>query len=770
MPERATAGQTPSGGAGERVGHVLDVVAFYALLLVLAMRPLISETYASGLEGIGRASASLGDPTPAVTAWFDGTIWAAAVAAGASVTLRRRRWRLTGIEIGAGILLVAAAVSTLAAGNKRLALNASTDWLTALVLLVVLANLCRDRMRIGLLLAVLSATGLASMARCTMQKTADYADTLHEYERTREAFWENQHIALDDPRVELYERRLKAAETSGFLPLSNTQGALLSLSGFALLGLRGLIVRRRWSARILFVPALLAFAMIFWTGSKGALLAAAIGLVGWLVLSFMQEELRSRWRLALLTAWLGIAGLVSAGAVYGVINGGLPGDSLGFRWNYWQVTRHIIAEHAAVGVGAMNFDSAYLAAKPVQYPEEIRDPHNFVLSLVAQWGVLGGVGLIAVLFGASWMMARTWGRREPTDTPPPVHDPQARYLGLQWMVAIAVGFFFLRLWLMRGWLSDASGTAYVFFDMGFYGLIWMLGFAGLCWMTRGGWAGDLDQCQVACLAGVFAFLLHGLIDVAMFYPGTLTPMAALGALLLVSGPSSDAGNRFATVHGWIACSVAIVGTLAVIVLVVIPVTQTSSLLTEARFRNWLIVERASLYEQAMAADPLDPTPAAELAETLASSGDADALGRAIRAISQAVSRDPRQIGWYRARANLLEMSWRQTHSMADLIGALGSARHVVMLYPNSPDDHIWLADMLVRTATGDESQDAAAEAIANYQRALDLDEDRRAGEIRKWSPARRQAVVDRMQLLMEAAASRPAPIDTADSRPASQPS
>lgn len=763
MSERVTAGVQKVSNGRERCGDFIDAVAFYVLLLVVAMRPLVSETYESGLAAIIRASASFGDTTCAATAWFDVAIWGAAVAAGVAAILHKRRWRFTGIEIGWGVLLIAVVISTMAASNKRLALNASADWLTSLALLAVLANLCRDRMRIGLLLAVLSASGLASMARCTVQKHVEFAETRQSYQESRRDFWARQNVSLDDPQVELYERRMNAAETNGFLPLSNVEGAWLSLGGFAMLGLRGLVVRRRLLAYVLLVPAGLAFLMIVWTGSKGALLAAVVGVAGWAILSFLQEDLRVRWRLALLTGWLGVVGLVSVGATYGLIKGGLPGDSLRFRWNYWQVTRNIIENHAATGVGALNFDSAYLAAKPVQYPEEISDPHNFILSVVAQWGVLGGVGLLAVLLGASVRMARTWGRREPTDTPPPVYDPQARYLGLQWIVAIAAGFFLLRLWLMRGWLSDTSGTAYVFFDIGLYGMVWMVGLAVLSWVTRGGWTGDLDYCQVACLAGVVAFLLHGLIDVAMFYPGTLTPLAAMGALLLVAGPADRVTVR--TTHGAVPTAVSLVCAAALVVLVVIPVTRTSTLLSRARFLHWPIEDARALYEQATAADGFDPTPPAELAEVLASQEGGDLPG-AIEAINQAVARDPEQIGLYRLRARLLETSWRQTGAMADLIGAIGSARHVIALYPESPEEHVWLADFLARTATSGDGGELMAEAVVNYQQALVLDADRNEGEIRKWSPVRRQGVEDRMRLLVDAiAASQPAASGPAASQP-----
>ncbi|MBI4582263.1 MAG: O-antigen ligase family protein [Planctomycetes bacterium] len=739
-------------GGHHHLADSLDVAAFYVIVLVVAMRPLLSETYYSGLESVSRQSASLGDPTPATTAWLDFAFWAAAVAAAVGALLQRRRWHLTGIEIGAGILLVAAVISTLAASNKRLAINGSANWLTALALVMLMANLCRDRMRIGLLLAALGASGLASMARCTMQVKADFADTRQHYEKTKTDFWAKQGVPLDDPRVELYERRLRAGEASGFFALSNTQGAWLSLAGFSILGLRGLVIRKRWPANGLLVVALATFAMIWWTGSKGAMIAATIGLVAWVVLTRVQDDLRSRWRLALAGGWLCVAGLVCATITYGAATGRLPTDSLRFRWNYWQVARQIITDHVATGVGALNFDSAYLARKPIQYPEEIRDPHNFVLAVLAQWGLLGGVGLVFVLVGASIVSGRIWGRREPTDGPPPMYDPLVR---LQWIVAIAIGFFILRVWLMRGWLGDTSGSAYVFFDLGLYGLTWIVGFAGLRWLARGGWTGDLDCCQVACLAGVLAFLLHSLIDVAMLYPGTLMPFAAMAGILLVVGP---AGRKLgaATVGGAGPAAIAVVGTLALVVFTLVPVSRSNSLLSQARFLTPDPTQARRLYEQAAEVDPLDPTAPADLAGLLAASGDPADRAAALQAIGQATVRDPQQVGLYRMKAGLLEQSYRQTRSMADLIAAVGTARKVALMYPSSPDDHVMLGDLLVEVAAAEGGGESLGEAAIHYRTALDLDAARGPQEVRRWPPARRQLVETCLRRLQKPTTTRPA--------------
>src|SRR5262245_53552624 len=93
----------------------LDHAALFVILLVVAMRPLITGTYESALQPIAEAAGSTESTTPALTAWFDLAIWLAALAAAASRVLSRRRWRWTGVEFGWLVLVLAAVGSTLTA-------------------------------------------------------------------------------------------------------------------------------------------------------------------------------------------------------------------------------------------------------------------------------------------------------------------------------------------------------------------------------------------------------------------------------------------------------------------------------------------------------------------------------------------------------------------------------------------------------------------------------------------------------------------------------
>ncbi|GMU20958.1 MAG: hypothetical protein AMXMBFR13_10540 [Phycisphaerae bacterium] len=770
------------GEVSGRIATQLENTALLVLLAVVAMRPLMSETYESELTRIAHASGGAEATTPATTAGFDLAIWGAALATTAAAW-RRRRWHLTGLEAGAALMFLGAVISTaVVASNKRLALNASADWLTALALMMVVANLCRDRLRVGLVLAVVIASGAASAAKCVMQAAVEFEETRQHYLQNKAEFWRD--VPLDDPRVELYERRMNAAEAYGFMAHSNAQGSLLVLA--ALTAVAAGAVSQSWVGRAFGFGVGTALALcIPLTGSRGALLAGGVGLVLLIVLWSVGGILRRRWRLTLAGIWL-VIGLAVAGVVgFGLVRGGLPGSSLGFRWNYWQVTSRVVAEHFWTGVGALNFDRHYLRYKPIDFPEEIKDPHNFVVAVLAQWGVLGAVGLLAALVGASFVFIRRWGRY-PEDSwpaPPRVID------GLRVWLPVTIGaFVLLRLFLMRGLLGSPSGMAAVIFDLGAYGPIWAAVFGLFAWLIAAKGVGRADHIRLVLLCGVAAFLLHNTIDFSLFVPATLTPFAALCGVLLAGGEmerpgegeaerqrdgggegARRAGDKETRRHGdkgtrgqgtetrdepaavgrWTLAPVlmAACGAVLLLWLIVWPVTQTSSLLHRAR--HAANADAADiLYNYAALWDSRDPTPLIEIAGLRAMRQTLKDSDLAIAALNEAIARDPLEYSLYQRRAQLYELRYAISRLKSDYWAAISSARQAASLYPHSPDEHLFLAQVLARAAAATGSTEWFAEARVAYETALQIDAARPGtDEVRKWSPERRNRIRQEMESL-----------------------
>ncbi len=65
-----------------------------------------------------------------------------------------------------------------------------------------------------------------------------------------------------------------------------------------------------------------------------------------------------------------------------------------YRLQYWRGTAKVIVAAPWFGVGPGNFRPHYLQHKLAETSEEISDPHNFVLDVVANAGVPGALALL----------------------------------------------------------------------------------------------------------------------------------------------------------------------------------------------------------------------------------------------------------------------------------------------------------------------------------------------------------------------------------------
>lgn len=722
------------------LGGWLERVALFGLLLIITMRPLISETYDSATPAMERATESVGSLTPAATATFDLGILLCCVAAAVSFVFRGLAWPWKLPVFGWLLMLVAAIISTAVASNKRLAANASADWLITALLVLVLPVLCRDRWRIGLLLSVIIASGLTSFAKNAMQVGVEFRETREVYYQNKTEFWARQNISLDDPSVELYERRMRGTAASGFFPHSNVQAGLLGLCGFAAMGLAGLAWPARPARYLCIALGALLLASTILTASKGGVIAVMAGLIilggGWLHVSRGRFD-QNRFVICVINP---LIACVVLAFILGTIRGGLPGSSLQFRWQYWQTSAPIIKQHLLTGVGALNFDRAYLLHKPIEYPEEIKDPHNFIVSILAQWGLPGALGL-AVMFLCALRPAKN------------TELPDEKTTVWKWTAILIVGFILLRLFMLRSYLSspDEGGAALVFFDLGLYGVLWAFSLTGLLWIVNQSRTNPISNTwvSVAIFTAMVAFLIHNLIEFSLFYPGTLTVFAALGGAWLAIRQEVDSRTR-----SWLPAGLLSLLVIAFAWLVFIPVSRTSAFLAEPRSGR-AGTQSVECYRHAMSADAWDPTAADELARSLAANGE---LGKSVEVMSQAVKRDAQDRGFHALLAELLRRQFELTHDPNQLHSAIDSMRKAVALYPNSPDgragwnDRPGLADLLAYSAGPLHDPQLTQDAIQEYQTALDLDAARPGtDEVRRWSPKRRAGIAETIATLRQTA-------------------
>ena len=97
----------------------------------------------------------------------------------------------------------------------------------------------------------------------------------------------------------------------------------------------------------------------------------------------------------------------------GTVRGGLPHPSLDFRWRYWTASAEMFGEYWPTGVGAENFGDHYLKYKPIDSPEEVKNPHNFLVQFATEYGAIGLAGALLMLLGGSMAATRPTPRGNP---------------------------------------------------------------------------------------------------------------------------------------------------------------------------------------------------------------------------------------------------------------------------------------------------------------------------------------------------------------------
>ncbi len=722
------------GGTGEPSNQNwrgwLGTVALLIVLAIIGLRPLIAERYDSAPLSTTSALDGVRDASPVRTAVLDGLIWLAGAMWFASGIGRGRRYRWTGLEWGLVVVAVGAGVSCVFAGNKRLAINGAADWVTCGFVAVLIAQVVRTRRDWRLAICVVMASAAAHAVECFDQVFVTFPQTEVMYQENREAFWGQQGVALDAPQVELFERRMAGREAVGFLAHSNIAGAYLIACG--LVGV-GVVLAGVGAGRVLsggLVLVVLGACVL--TRSRGAIGAGV--LVG--LLWYLGNWLRLGRSRVVVLAW--VAALTVCGGIvgFGLAKGTLPSRSLDFRWQYWTASAEMVGDHPLTGVGSGNFGRHYLQYKGIESPEEVKNPHNIVVQAFADWGLVGGVGLVVMLVGASRVVGR-WNVRN-------VRNDEWRFDGdrRHWLLGMLVGVV---LFGVRVLFLDSNDANYLYVATAIPIMACGLGFAGVTVATRRV-RGELLMAGV--LAGVVAFVVQDMVNFGSIVPGTLTTVMVLWGLY-VAGTRTEGGTVERRGEVWMAGCVAI--GLVVAVFWVEPQQRASGYARSAREARTADAA-LTLFKRAMAADGLDSSYAYEGAKVtrgLAMRLD-DAGGWLVRhdaLIDEAISRDPVHLTLWREKVRGRLLAGREG-DVDVLKAAVTGAERCVALYPNDPDVHVVLADCLgaLGRATGDVG--LIGRAIQSLERAIALEDAKPEWETIRRMPERvRGEIESRMEEL-----------------------
>jgi len=692
----------------------------------------------------------------------------------------RLMYRWGGFEIGAALFLAGAVIAGCLASDKRAAATATAAMMAPVLMAALLAQVLNSRLRIRLVLCVLAGLATATVYQGLEQQLVSNDVTIQQYEQNPREMLGALGIEPGTFDAFLFEHRLYSRGVRGFFTTRNSAGCFLLLGLFALVpmvaqpgrpprgtgadGARSLMLRGLVTAAVLGTLVL--------TRSKGAFLGLAVGAVLWLALARCGDWVR-RHRWGLLAGIL-VAACAATAAVagHGLAHGSLPGgNSMLVRWQYWHATGRMVADHPA-GVGGGNFGTYYTHYKPDGAIESVSDPHNFALSMLAQYGPLGLAGFLLMVIGPLWRWLgrgpqeaserRDDARGLPKDSHPErsngsgrrrevlrcaqddrscpelVFDGPgaARFVGVFGAV-LAVCLVALRWRLVPVDTADAGPDVVIYVAMTMYlapAAAFLIGLAVFGGPSRracvdGSFGPDLHRVAAAACCAVAAVLVQNLIDFAIFEPGVYTAVWAMIGCLVACGHTADGQETRTTplpgiTRAGLAAAVVIVPAVFMVVCYR-PVYRGTACIRAAH----AAISAGSL-DRAHAA--LDAAAQADRWSDEALSLDAKVY---LRQYEQSASRDPDLLEAARSRFDSAgsrnPADYKHREKLAQVYGLLGDAAkaremlaEAINKYPDCARLEVAMGRLLDPSA-----------AAAHYRRAVEI-EDAFLEQFRRMYPGR----------------------------------
>ena len=447
---------------------------------------------------------------------------------------RRFSYRVSGIEIGFLIFTAGAIISAVLAANKRAAINEVVIMAGPMVMAMMLVQLLNSPARVKAVLYLIAALGVVNAVECIDQTVSSNDMIIKQYQENPDFVLSRLNIERNSYQQMLFENRLYSKDVRGFFTTGNSSGSFFIL---ALAACAALVIEKRQQMKLgagntgeiagrVIVGAVIVAGIVL-THSKGAIGALLIAALAYAVWSFKREWLAKN-KIAVTVVLAALMLLLGGGVVwYGLNHGRLPGgNSMLVRWQYWSATAKMIVAHPLAGVGGGNFDSYYQYYKLPAALETVKDPHNFVLSVLSQYGVAGLIGFIAAVLGP--ILIAVFGKSS---------EEVVENNGFKKLIPIILAVVCLVMASIRPIFSqveqtsDSSVMVYVLFwlfalpIMILIGSMWLLSLSDKMSIS-------LRTSQVVLMLGVAGVLIHNLVDFAIFEPGVYTTMWLLLAVIV----------------------------------------------------------------------------------------------------------------------------------------------------------------------------------------------------------------------------------------------
>lgn len=534
-------------------------------------------------------------------------------------------YRFTGIELGLALLCGAATAACFAAADKRLAVANVATALATVFMAILLVQILDSRAKVRLALAVIAALGVVSAYQCAEQLFVSNQMTIEQYEQSPQTILEPMGIEPGSLQQFLFEHRLYSGGARGFFTTRNSVGSFALLACFAATALFIEKLKNRkldpsWPTHLLCCgiaasAVILGFAII---RSKGAIIGLLFG--GALFVAILRfGDWLKRHRKAILIACLSLGAAATVAIIsYGLTHGRLPGgDPMLVRWQYWQASAKMYADHPLTGVGPANFSQYYPRYKPAEALESVADPHNFVLSVLTEYGPLGLIGFLAMIFIPLWKVISP--RRDVTPETAG-YQPPFRMLAITFLTVTSAALLLIRpmvLSVTSGGLLDVMiyivVTLYVTPVFVFIVAFLLLTTPSRRIRDAQCAIGDTDIVGPALFCAAVALLIHNLIDFAIFEPGVFTTFWAMIACLIAEDSFRHRQRQFVLKSTPAAKIAAVVAATAIIGAylnyALVPVAASTAKIQQANKAisdGWFELAH-NLLDKAAEKDPLSPT-------------------------------------------------------------------------------------------------------------------------------------------------------------------
>lgn len=680
------------------------------------------------------------------------------------------RWRLS--DTAVSLLVAGHVLSSLlvvaGTGDKRAAVNLLCEWISLAALWFLIRQAVVRQVDREALTVTLLATATMLAAFGIWQHYVWYPEHVRLYESPRREL--DELLRIPEPRspqttsdIQRLERRLLElgvpAECLEGLGRTSFESRLLHsrepLAAFALTNsLAGLLLphwviavsaaaagwrlgtRQRWLMLTLVLCGLLTYCLLL-TKSRTAYVGLMCG-VCVLVVSRMRQRDNStpqatshtnspkRWPFGLgLTSLIAIALIVLAfqtGGLDRFVLAQAP-KSLKYRLEYWAGTWDVLKEHPRnwlFGVGPGNFRQHYLRFKRPGSSEEIADPHQFLLDVWVNGGIIGLSGALLLC----WVSVRLLRPRTAAFVQQP-DDSVRKYSSsssdhdlfnhpFSWGAGLASAVI---LWLKAPHESVAIGLM----------LLWLLSIRAWTAIVRLGPSetirGDVFGASLVSLAvhllGAGGIGMPAITQVWFVW-------LAVGNSAGEPTPASDreliAASMETRWRSWSLMAVLVIMNLTCLFTATRPVHERREF--EESAMSALTYDRnigaaETRWRHATATDPWSSEPWLQLADLtfhrwLLQSDSIDLWNRAVEYQQEAINRDPRQPGSHRTLGHWQLQRFARTHDSQDAAAAERSLVTAAELYPNHSGIQAELSD--AAHAAGN-----AIAARAASERALELD-------------------------------------------------